>query len=115
MVLSQNCWAAGEKMLYMLVPALVWLVGGGALMLPFVLVFLPILYYKDLPAPTNLLNEEDPSLVPYQYLRSGRLRWLDFFGFADALGVAQRTVAKSGDYAREKYGLDAAVWPPPAV
>ena len=33
MVLSQNCWAAGEKMLYLLVPAVGWLVGGGAVML----------------------------------------------------------------------------------
>ena len=100
-------------MLYLLVPSIVWLVGGGAAMLATTLAFLPVLYYKDLPAPTNLLNDDEPSLRPYSYLLTGSLRWLDFFGFAGALDVAQRTVAQSGDYVREKYGLDTAVWPPP--
>lgn len=112
MVLSQNCWAAGEKSLYLLVPAVVWLVGGGAVMLPFVLGFLPLLYYKDLPAPTNLLKKDEPSLEPYAYLLSGSLSFLDIFGFSTALRVAQTTVAQSGDYAKEKYGLDSATWPP---
>jgi hypothetical protein len=117
MVLSQNCWAAGERFLYFLVPSIVWLAGGGALMLPFVLIFCPVLYYKDLPYPTNLLAEEtkgvpDKSLVPYNYLLKGRFRFLDVFGFSTALSVAQATVAKSGDYAREKYGLESATWPP---
>ena len=102
MVLSQNCWAAGEKMLYLLVPSVVWLMGGGSIMLPFVLAFLPILYYKDLPAPTNLLSTDEPSLKPYDYLLKGRFQFLDMFGFATALKVAQSTVAKSGAYAREK-------------
>lgn len=102
MVLSQNCWAAGEKMLYLMVPSAVWLVGGGVPMLLVTLLMLPVLYYKDLPAPTNLLGENEPSLVPYEYLLAGRLRWLDFFGFSTALRVAQETVAKSGDYAKEK-------------
>jgi len=112
MILSQNCWAAGEKMLYFLMPSVVWLAGGGPAMLAFCLAFLPILYYKDLPAPTNLLSEGEPSLAPYSYLLNGRFAFLDVFGFATALRVAQATVAKSGEYAREKYGLEAAVWPP---
>ncbi len=112
MILSQNCWAAGERMLYLLIPSVAWLVGGGSTMLAFCLAFLPVLYYKDLPAPTNLLGDAEPSLVPYAYLLQGRLRFLDFFGFSDALGIAQSTVAKSGDYARDKYGLESAVWPP---
>ena len=111
MVLSQNCWAAGERMLYMLVPSVVWLVGGGAMMLPFCFIFLPVLYYKDLPAPTNLLNAQEQTLQPYNYLL-GRFKFLDFFGFHAALAVAQGTVAKSGEYAKEKYGLGGAVWPP---
>ena len=112
MVLSQNCWAAGEKSLYLLVPAVVWLVAGGAVMLPFVLATLPLLYYKDLPAPTNLLQEGEPSLEPYAYLLSGRFGFLDIFGFKTALRVAQTTVAQSGDYAKQKYGLESATWPP---
>ena len=111
MVLSQNCWAAGERMLYMMFPAFTWLFGGGHAMLAVTFAFLPILYFKDLPAPTNLLSLEEPSLKPYNYLLK-RFRWLDVFGFAGALEVAQTTVAKSGDYAKEKYGLDSAVWPP---
>ena len=112
MVLSQNCWAAGEKMLYLLIPSFVWLAGGGAAMFAFILAFLPILYYKDLPAPTNLLNETDPSLQAYSYLLNGKLRFLDVFGFATALRVAQATVAQSGDYVKQKYGLESATWPP---
>lgn len=74
---------------------------------------LPVLYYKDLPAPTNLLKEGEPSLEPYKYLLPGsRWAWLDRFGFGTALEVAQATVAKSGDYVKDKYGLEAAVWPP---
>ena len=49
----------------------------------------------------------------YTYLLGGRTQCLDFFGFATALRVAQTTVAKSGDYAKEKYGLEGAIWPPP--
>lgn len=112
MVLSQNCWAAGERLLYMLMPAIVWLAGGGAALCTFLVGFLPLLYYKDLPAPTNLLNPTEPSLEPYSYLRNGPLQFLDVFGFTSALSVAQATVAKSGDYVKDKYGLDAAVWPP---
>lgn len=112
MVLSQNCWSAGERMLYYLVPAGVWLIGGGPAMFVLTCFLLPILYYLDLPAPTNLLKEDEPSLKPYQYLLKGRLQWLDFFGFGTALSVAQATVAKSGDYAKDKYGLEGATWPP---
>ena len=67
-----------------------------------------------MPAPTNLLAKGEPSLEPYDYLtdKTSKLRWLDIFNFASALSVAQTTVAKSGDYVKEKYGLDAAVWPP---
>ena len=75
------------------------------------LAFLPILYFKDLPAPTNLLAPDEPSLGVYDYLLT-RFKWLDVFGFAGALEVAQETVAKSGEYAKEKYGLETAVWPP---
>jgi uncharacterized membrane protein len=119
MVLSQNFWAMGERMLYLLLPAFTWIFGGGAVMLPVTICFLPILYFKDLPAPTNLLKESEPSLRPYSYLVDSKspFGWLDVFGFSDALRVAQDTVAKSGDYARDKYGLDGggAVWPPRAA
>lgn len=115
MCLSQNCWAAGEKMLYLLVPAVAWLIGGGPALLLLSVCMLPVLYYKDLPAPTNLLKEGEASLVPYTYLLGGRTQCLDFFGFATALRVAQTTVAKSGDYAKEKYGLEGAIWPPPVA
>jgi hypothetical protein len=81
-------------------------------MLALTLALLPVFYYKDLPAPTNLLAENEPSLKPYAYLLHGRLQFLDVFGFGEALRVAQTTVAESGDYAREKYGLVGAVWPP---
>ena len=102
-------------MLYLLVPSAMWLVGGGGAMLALTLLLLPVLYYKDLPAPTNLLSENEPTLQPYNYLlEDSPLRFFDFFGFCTALRVAQTTVAKSGDYAREKYGLVSAVWPPPA-
>jgi len=111
MVLSQNCWAAGERMLYMLLPAFTWILGGGGAMLALTIAFLPVLYYKDLPAPTNLLADNEPSLQPYNYLLE-RFTFLDVFGFSTALSVAQSTVAKSGDYAKEKYGLQSAVWPP---
>lgn len=115
MVLSQNCWAAGERMLYLLVPSVAWIVGGGPAMLASSIALLPVLYYKDLPAPTNLLNPDEPSLLPYRYLLEGsRMQFLDIFGFANALQVAQQAVAKSGDYARDKYGLAAATWPPEA-
>ena len=64
-----------------------------------------------LPAAHAVHNE--PSLKPYAYLLHGsRLQFLDVFGFGEALHVAQTTVAKSGDYALEKYGLVGAVWPP---
>lgn len=115
MVLSQNCWSAGERLLYYMVPAGMWLVGGGPAMFVLTCLLLPVLYYLDLPAPTNLLKEGEPSLEPYQYLLEGRLKWLDFFGFSTALNVAQRTVAKSGDYAKDKYGLESATWPPRPV
>lgn len=113
MVLSQNCWAAGEKALYLLVPSLVWLVAGGPAMLAVSAAMLPILYYKDLPAPTNLLQPDEPTLRPYGYMLSGPFRVFDFFGFGQALAVAQQTVAQSGEYAQAKYGLVGAVWPPP--
>ena len=58
MVLSQNCWAAGEKMLYLMVPSAVWLVGGGVPMLLVTLLMLPVLYYKDLPAIDELTGRE---------------------------------------------------------
>ena len=64
MVLSQNCWSAGERLLYLLVPSAMWLVGGGAAMLALTMFLLPVLYYKDLPAPTNLLKEDEPTLRP---------------------------------------------------
>ncbi len=114
MVLAHNCWAAGEKMLYLLMPAVIWLVAGGVVLLPFVIGFLPILYFTDLPAPTNLLSPDEPSLKPYDYiLNHGRVSKLfDFLDFAAALRTAQSAVAKSGDYAKEKYGLEAAQWPP---
>ena len=111
MVLSQNCWAAGERMLYLLLPAFTWIFGGGAAMLGVTFAFLPMLYFKDLPAPTNLLADDEPTLKPYGYLL-GRFEWLDVFGFKGALETAQATVAKSGNYAKEKYGLEDAVWPP---
>lgn len=114
MVLSHHMWTAGERMLYLLVPSVAWLVGGGPAMLAVSLAILPVLYFKDLPAPTNLLAEDEPSLVPYGYLRSGPFRFLDIFGFNTALKVAQQSVAKSGEYAREKYGLESAQWPPQA-
>ena len=60
---------------------------------------------------TNLLATKEPSLVPYAYLR-GHFRFLDIFGFNTALEVAQQSVAKSGDYALQKYGLESAQWPP---
>jgi hypothetical protein len=111
MVLSHHMWTAGERMLYLLVPSVAWLVGGGPAMLAVSLAILPILYFKDLPAPTNLLATKEPSLVPYAYLR-GHFRFLDIFGFNTALEVAQQSVAKSGDYALQKYGLESAQWPP---
>ena len=112
MVLSQNCWMAGERMLYLLVPSAVWLVGGGAAMLVASFGIMPVLYFKDLPWPTNLLKDDEPSLQAYSYLLGHRFKWLDFFGFGSALSVAQSAVAKSGDYAKEKYGLESATWPP---
>ena len=51
-------------------------------------------------------------LAPYEYLLSGRTRWLDIFGFSTALTVAQTAVASSGDYVRDKYGYEPATWPP---
>ena len=54
----------------------------------------------------------DPTLMVLK-LASDMTQCLDFFGFATALRVAQTTVAKSGDYAKEKYGLEGAIWPPP--
>ena len=113
MVLSQNCWSAGERFIYLLVPSVMWLVGGGLAMLGTTILLLPVLYYKDLPAPTNLLGQDEPSLKPYAYMLQGPLKFLDIFGFGTALSVAQRTVAESGEYAKEKYGLESATWPPP--
>jgi len=113
MVLSQNSWAAGERMLYMLVPAVTWLVGGGGTMLALSIGALPLLYFKDLPPPTNLLDKDEPSLVPYQFLLPGsRLSFLDIFGFQSALTTAQTVVASSGDYVRDRYGYEPATWPP---
>jgi len=113
MVLSQNSWAAGERMLYLLVPAVTWLVGGGGAMLALTIGALPLLYFKDLPPPTNLLIEDDASLAPYRYLLPGsRLAFLDIFGFNTALTTAQTVVASSGDVLREKYGYEPATWPP---
>ena len=113
MVLSQNCWAAGEKALYLLVPSVFWLVAGGPAMLVASVAMVPILYYKDLPAPTNLLKQNEPTLKADSYMLNGSYRFLDFFGFGQALAVAQKTVAQSGDYAKQKYGLESATWPPP--
>ena len=38
---------------------------GGCALLPFTILFLPVLYFKDLPYPTNLLDSSDPSIMPY--------------------------------------------------
>lgn len=103
MVLSQNCWAAGERMLYFLLPSVMWLVGGGGAMLALSVAMLPVLHFKDLPAPANLLGKSEPTLKPYDYLL-GPFKCLDLFGFATALRVAQDTVGSSGEYAKEKYG-----------
>jgi len=111
MVLSHHMWTAGERMLYLLVPSVAWLVGGGPAMFAVSLAILPVLYFKDLPAPTNLLAANEPSLAPYGYLR-GPFKFLDIFGFNTALEVAQQSVAKSGEYALQKYGLESAQWPP---
>ena len=62
---------------------------------------------------STMVGVDEPSLRPYAYLLKGRTRVLDIFGFASALSVAQATVAKSGTYAQEKYGLVGASWPPP--
>jgi len=103
MVLSQNSWAAGERMLYMLVPAVTWLAGGGGAMLALSVCALPLLYFKDLPPPKNLLDEDEPSLVAYQYLLpDSRLKFLDIFGFQTALSTAQTVVAS----------CKPAMWPP---
>ena len=87
MVLANNAWSLGERSLYLLAPAVIWLVAGGPVMLASLGFLLPVLYFYDLPAPVDLDPDSD-DLKPYAYLKSAGP--LDFFGFQTAVKTARR-------------------------